>query len=383
MDRRKRLCLIVPALLFLAAAANPGVMHGVPDTSGEGLTIVKDTRGASGLPDVLDVEFAKKAEGVAEPDDTPDTLDETLFSWLHTYVSTGMGEGGSCHFSDATTAGGIWVPTPPAEEMGMKGITLPSGNPPKLDVLFCLDTTGSMGDEIWVAKATILDIAEAVADGDPVPEVRYALVIYRDLGDVYVTKVYDFISIEELAEILDGVDANGGGDYKESVSEALHKSVHQPSWDEDAVKAIYLIGDAPPHNDYDNGFDHIKAAQAAAKKDITINAIGCSGIQGNEAEFNEVVSITGGSFVYLEYGEGGSGYYRGGSVYDDEGDYNCSYVPPAYYDGDGCAEVLLCCCDSSSGGSKGSNNLDYVLTNLIQAQANEAGVVYKEDTDEG
>jgi hypothetical protein len=259
------------------------------------------------------------------------------------------------------------VPDPPE-------VPLPEGDV-VLDVLFCLDTTGSMSDEISVAKSTILDIAEAVAEGNPRPLVRYALVIYRDLGDDFVTRTFDFMTAAELSSVLGNVDAGGGGDYRESVSEALHRSVHDVSWDLDnATKAIYLIGDAPPHTDYDNGYDHVEAAAAAARKGIMIHAIGCSGISGNEEEFKEVVELTGGTFVYLTYsgsgGYGGPGGGGWGPCDGGEGMGMGSGGDEGEYETEG------------DGEDRATNDLDAVLTELIQQQAMDAGVTYDDDSDE-
>ena len=251
--------------------------------------------------------------------------------------------------------------------------------PPRLDVLFCLDTTGSMGDEIQVAKDTILQIAEVVEDGTPRPVVRYALVIFRDIGDIYVTKVYDFMPVEELATILQDVTARGGNDYPESVSEALHRSVHDVTWDLDASCAIYLIGDAPPHTDYDNGFDHAQAAIDARDRNIMINAIGCSGINGHEAEFLEVVEITGGTFCYLTYFEpsGGSSGDVGGWT-DGTGSGGTGSEGTGEGTGEGGGDST----GKGTGGGSGNqqnNDLDEVLAGMIQGQAMDAGVDYEDE----
>ena len=240
------------------------------------------------------------------------------------------------------------------------------GPPVKLDVLFCLDTTGSMGDEIQKVKDTILVIAETVAGGDPEPYVRYGLVIYRDVGDIYTSQVYDFMDVDGLASIIANVSASGGGDYEESVSEGLCKAVNDVSWNlKDAYRAIYLIGDAPPHTDYDNGYDYLEAARDATEKGIVIHAIGCSGIAGNEDEFKAVAELTGGIFVYLEY-SGGSGGSGGGTA-------------PG---GIGSGEGTGCGCGSGDSNGGSDNNLDDVLSDLIKDQARQGGVTYDDEEEE-
>jgi hypothetical protein len=58
---------------------------------------------------------------------------------------------------------------------------------PKIEVVFALDTTGSMGDLIAGAKQKIWAIADELASAKPTPELRIGLVAYRDRGDRYVT----------------------------------------------------------------------------------------------------------------------------------------------------------------------------------------------------
>src|SRR4051812_24944923 len=62
---------------------------------------------------------------------------------------------------------------------------------PQVEVVFCLDTTGSMSGLIDGAKQKIWSIVNQIASGRPNPEVKVGLVAYRDRGDAYVTQVYD------------------------------------------------------------------------------------------------------------------------------------------------------------------------------------------------
>src|SRR6201988_5553230 len=62
---------------------------------------------------------------------------------------------------------------------------------PRVEVAFVLDTTGSMGGVIDSAKRRIWSIARRIGEGQPRPDLRIALVGYRDQGDEYVTRVHD------------------------------------------------------------------------------------------------------------------------------------------------------------------------------------------------
>ena len=65
------------------------------------------------------------------------------------------------------------------------------GAPPQVEVVFVLDTTGSMGALLEGAKKKIWSIASEIARGKPSPRLKIGLVAYRDKGDAYVTMVTD------------------------------------------------------------------------------------------------------------------------------------------------------------------------------------------------
>src|SRR3954454_19694567 len=77
----------------------------------------------------------------------------------------------------------------------------PATKKPKVEVVFCLDTTGSMGGLIEGAKAKIWAICNQIAGGKPTPDLKVGLVAYRDKGDDYITKVF------ELTDDLDKTHA--------------------------------------------------------------------------------------------------------------------------------------------------------------------------------
>ncbi|MFK7960880.1 MAG: VWA domain-containing protein [Phycisphaerales bacterium] len=146
-----------------------------------------------------------------------------------------------------------------------------------IDVVFVLDTTGSMSGLIEGAKQKIWAIAGALATAEPRPRVRIGLVGYRDRGDDYVTVR------TELTEDLDAVYADlmnyqaaGGGDTPESVNLALSQAVNESKWspEEEAMRFVFLVGDAPP-NVYENETQHPETCATAASNRIIINTLQC------------------------------------------------------------------------------------------------------------
>ena len=112
---------------------------------------------------------------------------------------------------------------------------------PNVEVVFCLDTTGSMGGLIEGAKQKIWSISNQIVGGKPTPNLKVGLVAYRDRGDAYVTKVFDLTDdLDAIYSNLKEFKAEGGGDTPESVNQALHESRHE-------VQVVRRQGDAADH----------------------------------------------------------------------------------------------------------------------------------------
>lgn len=102
---------------------------------------------------------------------------------------------------------------------------------PVVDVVFVLDTTGSMSGLIETAKEKIWSIASTMASAQPTPEIRIGLIGYRDKGDAYVTRRIDLSDdLDSVYASLMEFQAGGGGDTPESVNKALYEAVHHMSW---------------------------------------------------------------------------------------------------------------------------------------------------------
>src|SRR5439155_19363915 len=118
------------------------------------------------------------------------------------------------------------------------------------DLMFMVDATGSMGDEIEYLKNELFDVLDRAASSSGNINMRYAAVFYRDLGDEYVTKPHDFTKNKsEIVDFVKQQHADGGNDYPEAVDEALQTAAAQ-NWSDNArARIMFLILDAPPHDD--------------------------------------------------------------------------------------------------------------------------------------
>ncbi|WP_088245199.1 vWA domain-containing protein [Kiloniella majae] len=171
---------------------------------------------------------------------------------------------------------------------------------PRIEVAFVLDTTGSMADLIDGAKRKIWSIANTIVDIHPDANIEMALIAYRDIGDDYVIKSYDMSpDIQGLYGNLVHFQANGGGDTPEAVNEALDASVRQLDWTEgeDTQRIVFLVGDAPPHMDYDNAPKYPEVIKKARKEGIIVNAVQAGGDRETKKIWKEIAQLGNGRYI--------------------------------------------------------------------------------------
>ena len=176
----------------------------------------------------------------------------------------------------------------------------------RIEVCFVLDTTGSMGGLIAGAKAKIWSMANDIISAKPTPEVRFALIAYRDRGDDYVTKITALTDdLDAVYAELNKFQAAGGGDGPESVGRALDESVKKIEWTKDkgVLKIIYLVGDAPPHF-YKDEPDWKNVCTEAVKGDLIINTVQCGGDAETTRVWKEIADRAEGVFLAIPQ-EGG------------------------------------------------------------------------------
>jgi len=171
---------------------------------------------------------------------------------------------------------------------------------PTVEVAFVLDTTGSMGGLLEGAKQKIWSIATSVVDTNPDADIRIGLVAYRDIGDEYVTKTFDLTTdIQDIYANLLELKARGGGDWPESVNEALDVAVNKLQWSKgsDAKRIVFLVGDAPPHMDYAQDVKYPKTIAVAKQRDIVVNAVLAGGARDTERVWKDIAQLGDGRFI--------------------------------------------------------------------------------------
>jgi len=171
---------------------------------------------------------------------------------------------------------------------------------PAVEVAFVLDTTGSMSGLLEGAKRKIWSIATTIVDTNPDADIRMGLVAYRDIGDDYVTRTFDLTTdIQDVYANLLEMKARGGGDWPESVNEALDVAVNKLKWTQGAEtrRIVFLVGDAPPHMNYAQDTKYPETLKSAKQKDILVNAVLAGSARDTERVWREIAQGGNGRFI--------------------------------------------------------------------------------------
>ena len=193
-------------------------------------------------------------------------------------------------------------------EIALEG-TMTYGLDFPLDVVFLIDSTGSMADEIHRIKSNLESITRQVSNLPANPDLRFGMVSYRDRGDEYVTRLYPFDgNVRRFSEAIQNLEASGGDDYPESLNQALHEAVNNMGWRENAIRLIFLIADAPPHLDYPQDKDYATEMMRAQEKGIKVFSVASSGLdRQGEYILRQIAQQTMGKFLFILYPTGPGG----------------------------------------------------------------------------
>lgn len=174
---------------------------------------------------------------------------------------------------------------------------------PDIDVVFCIDCSGSMRQIIDSAKQKVWSIVNELAKAQPTPNLRIGLVGYGDSTRV-IHKIDLTDDLDALYEQLMTVQAENIGD--EWVGWAIGRAVAEMTWSEggSALKIVFVLGNetarqGPAEDDY------AVTAPAAIGKDIIVNAVYCG--EGKEEELDtwrEFARLAEGSFTSIDISGG-------------------------------------------------------------------------------
>ncbi|WP_286892275.1 VWA domain-containing protein [Thermobacillus sp.] len=171
-----------------------------------------------------------------------------------------------------------------------------------VDLMFVVDTTGSMQDEIDFLREELKDVINRARKGAGQLDIEVSVNFYRDRYDDYVIKPYPFTAdIDEAVRRIAKEKAEGGGDYPEAVEQALTNAVSGHEWRRSArTRLLFLVGDAPPRNEPQIVDELHETTLEAAKLGIRIVPVASSGVDVNtEYLMRFLAAATGGTYVFL------------------------------------------------------------------------------------
>ncbi len=175
-----------------------------------------------------------------------------------------------------------------------------------LDLMFVIDTTGSMTDEMNYLQSELKYVIKEV---DP-NNMRISVNFYKDLEDEYISINNPFIeSVSDSVNLIKNERASGGGDFEEAVEIALKEGISHHNWRKDSNKLLFLVLDAPCHNTDTNRQIIMEQIKKANEMGIKIIPIASSGIDKDTEMFLRALSFsTSGTYVFLtdDSGIGGS-----------------------------------------------------------------------------
>ena len=117
-----------------------------------------------------------------------------------------------------------------------------------LDLLYLMDTTGSMEQYVDITKEKLKEIMNKIINECPGVDINLGFIGYKDVAEI---KIKDYLDIdftsdhESVKKQIESINIGGGDDTAEDVAWAFEKAIKK-NWTSNARFAI-LVGDAPCH----------------------------------------------------------------------------------------------------------------------------------------
>ena len=168
-----------------------------------------------------------------------------------------------------------------------------------LEVVFVIDTTGSMTDELRYITTEFESIVADIKQLHPSVAMQFGLVVYRDQGDAYVVQNFDFTtSVEVMKNQLSQQSSGGGGDYPEAMDQGLSSGLNLQWSQGNVARVLFLVADAPPHND--KLVATLELAQLARERGIGIYPLAASGSADLAENLMRLMAvITQGRYIFM------------------------------------------------------------------------------------
>ena len=211
----------------------------------------------------------------------------------------------------------IWFKPWKSQDYDCCAAPTPQTTAHRVDLVFAVDTTGSMGGLLDGAKRTVWSIATHIKQTDPQADLHVGLVAYRDYGqgDDYTTKDFPLSGdMDAVFAELSSYVAAGGGDVPEDVDAALYDAVHKMQWRDGAKKLVFLVGDAPPASRGEVPRFDVSVREAASLQ-IAVNTVRCGEDPDTAQAWKQIASIGHGEFSTIRQD---GGVNQVATPYDDK-----------------------------------------------------------------
>ena len=146
-----------------------------------------------------------------------------------------------------------------------------------VDVVFVVDTTGSMHDDIDAVRRDMRQILQHLRERNP--DYRVGVVAYRDIQDEFLTRTFLVLDADDarIEAAIAAITVDGGDDWREHVYAGITTALTGQPWRSNVSQHIVLMGDAPPHDDYDNdprNYDSVTTMAQTPPLRVHIHTIG-------------------------------------------------------------------------------------------------------------
>ena len=171
----------------------------------------------------------------------------------------------------------------------------------KADIVFVVDTTSSMSDEIYNVQNNINTFADKMSNEYHV-DMNYSLIEYRDIerDGVDSTIVHRnlssnwFTNVNTFKSEVSGLTVAGGGDIPETPIDALELA-RTSTWRNGATKFVVLVTDVPSKGNNTSGIkDMDEMAQKFASDGIIVSVI-----TYNKSDYTNLLEQTHGLYGYI------------------------------------------------------------------------------------
>ena len=170
-----------------------------------------------------------------------------------------------------------------------------------LDLVFVMDATGSMRDEIADVQSNLLGIVRILHRLAPTLNVGF--VAFKDRDAEYIARDFPLSPMQgnnlmRIQRFVEGLAASGGKDYPEPVGQALDKALAM-NWRDGVEARIILIGDAPAHQpNWSRIFEAVGAFRASDPNGARrVSAIFTGSRDQGRNFYQRIAEVGGGDFV--------------------------------------------------------------------------------------